>query len=81
MTDLDVLEDLGKWMMMGFLVRRNLERGIQVELARRWGAWRGRAGGVLVTLNNTDMAHVVTRIGFRNAYTKTLAMAGPAAII
>ncbi|KAG9190353.1 beta-glucosidase [Alternaria panax] len=80
-ADLDVLEDLGKWMMKGFLVERNLKRGIQVELVRRWGAWRGRVGGALVTLNNTDMAQVRMRIGFKKAYARAEAMAGPALII
>jgi hypothetical protein len=80
-ADLDVLEDLGKWMMKGFLVQRNLKRGIQVDLVRRWGAWRGRVRGDLVTLTDTDMAEVKTRIGVKNAYAKALTVAGPSPTI
>ena len=77
-ADLDVLEEVSKWMMTSFLVQRNLKFGIQVELVRRWGCWRGRVGGVLVALDDKDMAEVKTRIEMKGAYTKALVKAGPA---
>jgi hypothetical protein len=54
-SDLDVVEDLSKWMIKGFLVRRDPDHGIQVELVRRWGVWRGRVAGVLVTVEEDDL--------------------------
>ncbi|KAH6864841.1 hypothetical protein BKA58DRAFT_431451 [Alternaria rosae] len=80
-ADLDVLEDASKWMMKSFLVRRNPERGIQVELVRRWGCWRGRVRGTLLELDDVDLAEVKTRIEMKSAYTKALALAGPATTV
>ena len=76
-ADLDVLEEVSKWMMTSFLVQRNLKPGIQVELVRRWGCWKGRVDGVLVALDDKDMAEVKTRIEMKGAYTKALVKAGP----
>ena len=77
-ADLDVLEEVSNWMMKSFLVQRNPERGIQVELVRRWGCWRGRVRGTLVELDDKDMAKVKARIEMKGAYTNALALAGPA---
>ena len=68
-------------MMKSFLVQRNPERGIQVELVRRWGCWRGRARETLVELKDVDLAEVKTRIEMKSAYTKALALAGPATTV
>ena len=57
-------------MIKGFLVWRGLRRGIQVEVARRWGVWRGRV-----------TAEVDMCIQFKNAYTASLALPGPAPIL
>jgi hypothetical protein len=54
-SDLNVVEDLSKWMIKGFWVRRYPDDGIKVELVRRWGTWRGRVAGVLVTLEEEDL--------------------------
>ena len=35
----------------------------------------------MITLNDTDMAEVKTRIGFKNAYTKALTLTGPALML
>ena len=75
--DLDVLEDVSKWMMKSFLVRRHPERGIQVELVRRWGCWRGRVRGTMVELNEQDMAEVKARIEIESECTKALALPEP----
>ncbi|KAI2486458.1 hypothetical protein Ptr902_00591 [Pyrenophora tritici-repentis] len=78
---LNVLEDLGKWLMKGFLVQRSPRRGIRVELVRRWGYWMGRVNGDQVTLNAKDMAEADARIRFRKAYIASLTLPGSAAII
>ncbi|KAF1838166.1 hypothetical protein BDW02DRAFT_605452 [Decorospora gaudefroyi] len=54
-SHLDVLEELGKWLMKGFLVRRKPRRGIEVELVRRCGAWRGRVTGDMIVLDEEDL--------------------------
>ncbi|KAI4674515.1 uncharacterized protein J4E88_008251 [Alternaria novae-zelandiae] len=77
-ADLDVLEEVSKWMMKSFLVQRKPERGIQVELVRRWGCWRGRVRGTLVELNDKDMAEVKARTEMKSALSKALVKAGPA---
>jgi len=79
---LNMLEDLGKWLMKRFLVQRGLRRGIQVELVRLWGCRRCRhVKGALVELDNKDMAEVKTRIQLNNAYIASLAFPRPAPII
>jgi hypothetical protein len=80
-TDLDVLENVGKWMMKSFLVQRSPKRGIQVELVRRWGCWNGRVRGDLIVLEGKDMAEVKARIKMKGAYTKALSLPGPTLII
>jgi len=55
-ADLVALDNLAKWLKKGFLIRRGQE--VKVEVVRRWGKWKGRQVGTLVTVNEEDMADV-----------------------
>lgn len=52
---LDSLEDLGKWLMKGFLVNRGSKNGIEVDLVRRLGACTGDIPGERIKLSERDM--------------------------
>lgn len=53
-------------MLQGFLVRRFPKRGIQVELVRRCGAFRGCVPGTMVTLDENDLAEVESTLAIKN---------------
>ena len=56
---LDALENLGKYIKKDFLVRG---QSVRVELVRRWGSWRGRMAGVILTLSPQELADVERQI-------------------
>jgi hypothetical protein len=57
-SDLNMVEDLSKWIIKGFLMRRYPSKGVQVEIVRRCSAWQGRVAGVLVALQEQDLWEV-----------------------
>jgi hypothetical protein len=59
-SDLDYLEHLAKWLIKGFLVRR--DQKVQVEIGCRWGRWTGRVPGTTTQLDDEDMEEVARRI-------------------
>jgi hypothetical protein len=60
LSDLDPLEYLAKWLIKGFLVRR--DQNVQVEVGRRWGCWTGRVAGKITQLDDEDMEEVARKI-------------------
>lgn len=62
-SDLDGLEGLAKWIILGFLVRRGQK--VEVEVARRYGKWRNRMTGTIISLDSKDLEHFELALSFR----------------
>ncbi|KAH5040877.1 hypothetical protein HBI40_023140 [Parastagonospora nodorum] len=62
-SDLDGLDGLAKWIIVGFLVRRGQK--VEIEVARRYGKWRNRVTGTIISLNKKDLKHFELAMSFR----------------
>lgn len=62
-SDLDGLEGLAKWIIVGFLVRRGQK--VDVEVARRYGKWRNRVIGTMILLDEKDLEQFALALSFR----------------
>jgi hypothetical protein len=62
-SDLDGLDSLAKWIIVGLLVRRGQK--VEVEVARRYAKWRNRVTGTIISLNKKDLEHFELALSFR----------------